>query len=142
MAPEVLKNEAYTEKCDCFSFGIVLCELFSREELYKDMTVLQIRFMVRTQSLRPNLPNFFPLDLKKLIEQCWSVNPEERPSFQVILKVLSAAASGKEGKVEIMNLGDSKGSGKKTPILPVKNLSRIRSNSNGEKDHFLKADSL
>jgi hypothetical protein len=142
MAPEVLKNETYTEKCDCYSFGVVLCELFSREELYKDMTVLQIRFMVRTQSLRPHMPNFFPLDLKKLIEQCWSVSPEERPSFQKILKALSSAASGKESKVEVVSLEDSKGSGKRTPIIPVKSLSRIRSSSLGEKEHILKADSL
>jgi len=35
MAPEVINNEKYTEKADCFSFGIILWEIASREPPYK-----------------------------------------------------------------------------------------------------------
>ena len=31
MAPEVLRGEAYTEKCDVFSFSIVLWEMIARK---------------------------------------------------------------------------------------------------------------
>jgi serine/threonine protein kinase len=35
MAPEVIANQAYTEKADVFSFGIILWELASREPPYR-----------------------------------------------------------------------------------------------------------
>jgi len=88
MAPECLKNEPYTEKCDVYSYGVVLCELFTREDLYKEMSVVQIRFLVRTQSLRPEVPNFIPIGLKNLIQLCWDSDPEIRPSFVQTLTAL------------------------------------------------------
>jgi serine/threonine protein kinase len=30
MAPEVMEGQSYTNKVDVYSFGIVLCEIFSR----------------------------------------------------------------------------------------------------------------
>lgn len=35
-APEVLRGEPYTEKCDIWSYGIVLWELFNRQRPYAD----------------------------------------------------------------------------------------------------------
>jgi mitogen-activated protein kinase kinase kinase 9 len=35
MAPEVISNEAYTEKADVFSFGVILWEIAVREPPYK-----------------------------------------------------------------------------------------------------------
>ena len=34
MAPEVLTSSNYTIKCDVYSFGITLCEMFMREKPY------------------------------------------------------------------------------------------------------------
>lgn len=33
MAPEVFESETYTEKCDVFSWGIILWEVLSGEQL-------------------------------------------------------------------------------------------------------------
>lgn len=33
MAPEVLRNERFNEKCDVFSMGVVLWELITRKEV-------------------------------------------------------------------------------------------------------------
>ncbi|KAI8464201.1 MAG: kinase-like domain-containing protein, partial [Monoraphidium minutum] len=38
-APEVLRGEPYTEKCDVWSFGVVLWELLTRARPYADMDV-------------------------------------------------------------------------------------------------------
>lgn len=35
-APEVLRGEPYTEKCDIWSYGVVLWELFNRQRPYAD----------------------------------------------------------------------------------------------------------
>eukprot|EP01117_Protostelium_nocturnum_P016378 TRINITY_DN6479_c0_g1_i1.p1 TRINITY_DN6479_c0_g1~~TRINITY_DN6479_c0_g1_i1.p1 ORF type:complete len:774 (-),score=219.35 TRINITY_DN6479_c0_g1_i1:117-2438(-) len=89
MAPECLKNEPYTEKCDVFSFGIVLSELYSRSGLYPGLSVVQIRYMVRTQEMRPQLNSFVPQLMKELIVDCWQTNPDLRPSFADIVTRLT-----------------------------------------------------
>jgi serine/threonine protein kinase len=38
-APEVLRGEPFTEKCDVWSFGVVLWELLTRRRPYADLDV-------------------------------------------------------------------------------------------------------
>jgi len=90
MAPERLKNLPYDEKIDVYSFAIVLCELFTQQQVYPGMTVIQIRVMVKTQSLRPELPTFVPKSMRDLITAAWDEDPEMRPSFKDILTILLA----------------------------------------------------
>ncbi|PRP76879.1 serine/threonine protein kinase, partial [Planoprotostelium fungivorum] len=88
MAPECLMNTVYTEKCDVYSYGVVLAELFNRQDLYPDMSVVQIRFQVRTQHLRPSVEGI-PIPIRELIENCWQTEPNLRPSFDTIVSVLT-----------------------------------------------------
>jgi len=46
-APEVLRGEKYTEKCDIYSFGIVLWECVTRENPHEGIPHFQIVFQVR-----------------------------------------------------------------------------------------------
>ena len=78
-----------------YSFGIVLCELFSRQELYKGLTVIQIRFLVRTQDLRPELRQNLPPALRTLVEQCWDYDPALRPTMRQILDKLTMLSQDK-----------------------------------------------
>ena len=54
------------------------------------MTVVQIRVMVKTQSLRPELPTFVPKSMRDLITAAWDEDSEVRPSFKDILNILLA----------------------------------------------------
>lgn len=42
MAPEVIRSEPYTEKCDVYSFGIILNELITGERPYIEATLKPI----------------------------------------------------------------------------------------------------
>ncbi len=68
----------YDEKCDCYSFGIVLWELLTREDPHHGMPSFQIVFAVGTQGIRPIIPSSCPLEFAHLIEELRDENPKMR----------------------------------------------------------------
>lgn len=84
-APEVLRNERYSFKVDVYSFGIVVWELFSRQDPYPGMPPFQIVFAVGSQFARPLVNSQWPQPWVKLMTSCWAENPDHRPVFEEIL---------------------------------------------------------
>ncbi|GAM25173.1 hypothetical protein SAMD00019534_083480 [Acytostelium subglobosum LB1] len=83
MAPEVFRNEPYTELCDVYSFGIVLWEIFCRKDPYDGVNSWSIPVMV-TKGERPQIPSDCPSDYCKLIKECWVDKAKKRPRFKEI----------------------------------------------------------
>ncbi|KAJ4461645.1 putative protein kinase [Paratrimastix pyriformis] len=78
-APEILAGEKqYTEKIDCYSFGIVLFEATTRQAPYEGIPTIRVMSQV-LRGLRPELPAHTPPALAQLIRDCWAHNPIERP---------------------------------------------------------------
>uniref|UniRef100_A0A7N1A2F3 Protein kinase domain-containing protein n=1 Tax=Kalanchoe fedtschenkoi TaxID=63787 RepID=A0A7N1A2F3_KALFE len=92
MAPELLNGSSskVSEKVDVFSFGIALWEILTGEEPYSDMHCGAIIGGIVKNTLRPPIPQRCDSEWKKLMEQCWSPDPEERPSFTEITNRLRA----------------------------------------------------
>lgn len=84
-APEVLRNQRYTEKADVYSFGIVLWECATREDPFVGMPPFQVIFAVGREGLRPPLPRICPPEFSKLITECWDEKPHVRPSMKDVL---------------------------------------------------------
>eukprot|EP00026_Physarum_polycephalum_P005313 Phypoly_transcript_05345.p1 GENE.Phypoly_transcript_05345~~Phypoly_transcript_05345.p1 ORF type:complete len:610 (-),score=59.52 Phypoly_transcript_05345:54-1883(-) len=87
-APEVLRNEPYTERADVFSFGVVMWELVTREDPYHGMPTFQIVIAVGQHNMRPIIPPNVSPTLTALITQCWSEDPSLRPPFSEIVNRL------------------------------------------------------
>lgn len=88
MAPEVYMGH-YDEKCDVYSFGMVLWEMLTQERVFADIPNLQkLMFAVVEEGRRPTLPQNTPTSLRNLITSCWDASPEKRPSFKEILEQL------------------------------------------------------
>lgn len=88
MAPEVLlSSPSYDSTIDIYSFGILLWELLTLKNPYGEMKPSQIANEVTEKGLRPTVPPSTPLQLSKLIQNCWATS-EDRPSIKYIVHQL------------------------------------------------------
>jgi len=86
-APEVLNDEGVQAKSDVYSFGVVVWEIVSRQLPWQNCSKREVIAKV-FQKTRPEMPAGAPPLLASLIEQCWVDNPEERLSFDEVLRLL------------------------------------------------------
>lgn len=98
MAPEVFESSTYTEKCDIFSWGIILWEVLTRRKPFEDCgpPAFCIMWAVH-QGKRPPLIRGCPAILEQLMVSCWSQNPEQRPPMaevKELMEQLSALVPG------------------------------------------------
>jgi len=88
MAPEVLANQPYSEKADVYSFGIILWEMVTKQLPYYGIQPMQVAMAVLSKQMRPPLPPNCPAPLAQLIQSCWHQDPNKRPSFPEIMKMI------------------------------------------------------
>ena len=88
-APEIYKQDKYTEKVDMYSYGVVVSEMVTGEKPYAGLNQMQIAFATVYQGQRPSLPDSIPKQLKGLIKACWDSVPAKRPSWEKVLDSLS-----------------------------------------------------
>jgi hypothetical protein len=60
----------------------------SQGELFIDMDLFDIGVQIRDKGLTPKIPEDCPPLLREIMELCWRQQPEERPTFHEICKVL------------------------------------------------------
>jgi len=48
----------------------------------------QIIFKVATKGMRPTIHDLCPEEIKKTLEQCWAVDPNERPSCSQLMGIM------------------------------------------------------
>lgn len=86
VAPEVLQGHPYTQASDIYSFGIVAYELLTSLPPYYDRRVHDVNQLgvAICQGLRPQFNIKIPSLLADLINRCWDVNPDKRPTANEI----------------------------------------------------------
>ena len=90
MAPEVLRGDEYTLKCDVFSAGVIMWELVHREEPLKGVNQYAVAIKVGMEGHRLPIDKSCPLIWRRLMESCWA-EPDDRPSFAEIEGILTEA---------------------------------------------------
>ncbi|KAK6925382.1 hypothetical protein RJ641_009708 [Dillenia turbinata] len=88
MAPEVLRNEPSDEKCDVFSFGVILWELSTMQQPWGGMNPMQVVGAVGFQHRRLDIPDDVDPVVAEIIRKCWQTDPKLRPSFAEIMAAL------------------------------------------------------
>ncbi|XP_061931720.1 mitogen-activated protein kinase kinase kinase 7 isoform X2 [Apis cerana] len=90
MAPEVFEGSRYTEKCDVFSWGVILWEILSRKKPFDEIGGSAYRIMWAVHiGQRPPLIEGCPKPLEDLMTRCWHKSPEERPSMDEVVEIMT-----------------------------------------------------
>lgn len=97
MAPEVLDGKPYNRKCDVYSFGICLWEIYCCDMPYPDLSFTDVSSAVVRQNLRPDIPRCCPSSLASIMRKCWDANPDKRPVMDEVVKLLEAVNTSKGG---------------------------------------------
>lgn len=94
-APEVLRQEQYTEKVDVFSFGTVLWELYMREVVFQGVPQIKVYNAVLDGDMPAVDDNCDPR-FENLMKDCWSPDAVARPTFEEIIDRLNVLVDGLE----------------------------------------------
>jgi serine/threonine protein kinase len=97
MAPEVLDGKPYNRRCDVYSFGICLWEIYCCDMPYPDLSFADITTAVVRQNLRPEIPRCCPSGFANIMRKCWEGNPDKRPEMDEVVRMLEAIDTTKGG---------------------------------------------
>ncbi|KAF5402108.1 hypothetical protein PHET_03850 [Paragonimus heterotremus] len=84
-APEVCRQASFSCKSDVWSYGVVLWELLISEPPFRYVEQPRLLYIIAMRNYTLHVPNTVPSTFAKLLQDCWSVNPDDRPSFEEIL---------------------------------------------------------
>ena len=88
MSPEIMMKATarINKKCDLFSYGMILFELFAHKKPYSDLeNAVDVLESVRN-GVRPPIPPTLPSHLHDLLKSCWEEDPKLRPTFDNFVK--------------------------------------------------------
>lgn len=93
MAPELFGHGRVTERCDCFSFAILLNESLTGQVPWAHLaSPVQVIYAVGVHRERPAMLPASPSDLAALLSELWEQRPERRPPFEQVEARLRAMA--------------------------------------------------
>lgn len=108
MAPELLRGErGNNSESDIYSFGILIYEMFSRENPYEGECYNDVLRLVcdRKVNKRPSVPDTCPVRIAELMKDCVAAKPSARPTAEQLDLALRVEGSVKErvNKLEQLN---------------------------------------
>lgn len=85
MAPEVVKQTAYTRKADIWSLGCLIVEMFTGAHPFPNCSQLQAIFQIGGSGAKPSTPENASEEGKLFLTQTFEIDYEKRPSADELL---------------------------------------------------------
>lgn len=98
MAPEVVRQTAYTKKADIWSLGCLIVEMFTGSHPHPDLSQLQAIFKIggsgsaSPDHARPDLPEKASEEAKEFLRRTFEIEHEKRPTAQELMEYPFCAA--------------------------------------------------
>ena len=86
MAPEVVKQTAYTQKADIWSIGCLVVEMLTGEHPFPQLSQMQAIFKVGSAKAKPSIPADISPEAVNFLELTFELDHELRPSAADLLK--------------------------------------------------------
>ena len=81
-APEVFSESSVHKNSDVWSFGIFMHEIFSScREPFENMNDSEVTVQIKA-GFQMGCPTGCPSQIHTVMTECWSINPDARPSFE------------------------------------------------------------
>ncbi|XP_065829301.1 serine/threonine-protein kinase TNNI3K-like [Oscarella lobularis] len=89
MAPEIFnQSTCYSIHADIFSYALCVWELFSGELPFEHLKPAAAAADMACRNKRPRFSGSFPRQVAQIVERAWHSQPDQRPSFFIILEHL------------------------------------------------------
>ena len=88
MAPEVALGKPYNEKCDVFSFGILMYEIVSLRPPFSMAIMKNYLKFVAKGGKRPHIKERWPSMTKVIMKSSWMSSPCTRPRMEKICMMI------------------------------------------------------
>lgn len=98
MAPEVVIRQAYSEKADVYSFGIMLWQMARDKVPFKGLSKDEFIKEVVHQQERPKIDKSWPIGFSNLMRQCWDHDQHKRPTFTTVVSDLNKLIAQEMGE--------------------------------------------
>ncbi|GAA6013886.1 hypothetical protein JCM10207_008223 [Rhodosporidiobolus poonsookiae] len=85
MAPEVVKQTAYTSKADIWSLGCLVVEMLTGAHPWANLTQMQAIFRIGS-SIRPTVPDDISSEADDFLEQTFEIEHTDRPPAKELLQ--------------------------------------------------------
>ncbi|KAM0791161.1 hypothetical protein ACM66B_005645 [Microbotryomycetes sp. NB124-2] len=109
MAPEVVKQTAYTSKADIWSLGCLVVEMLTGTHPWANLTQMQAIFRIG-QSVVPTIPDDISNDAEQFLDETFLIDHDARPSATDLLKhafVSSTTSGGESDQAGVESSGGS-----------------------------------
>ena len=110
VAPEILRClvSEPNKKTDVYSFGILLVEIFTREDPYQEVldvkSPVEVVHEILHQGIRPDVGSIEPIAIIPIMESAWDEQPNQRLTFKELSRKINRARPSKKSVIEIMML--------------------------------------
>jgi len=109
MAPEIIQGKKYTISSDIYSFSMIMWELMtSRKPFWDQNDDTDLDLIIKIcDGFRPPIVTNAPKDYIKLMQECWTSDPELRPkAFDIYKKLINIEEVEIENPTKIIKSSD------------------------------------